>query len=264
MTRRAGLLALFALAVLAAVGAAVGLVADVRSGDDDAAAAAAGPPAPLPPYDADLVARGRGLFENGCQSCHGIDGEGVEGLGPGLEEAGASAADWYLRTGRMPLAVPGDQPLRAQPAYDEPEIQALVAYVGTLGGPPIPEVHPERGDVSEGQRLFTSSCAGCHTITAQGGILTGARVPHLLEVTPRQVHQTIRLGPWVMPQWGPEGITDAQIDSIAAYVQVTQDPPGDGGWGIGFIGPVPEGMVAWLIAIAAFLTVARLIAGASR
>jgi ubiquinol-cytochrome c reductase cytochrome c subunit len=33
----------------------------------------------------------------------------------------------------------------------------------------------------------------------------------------------------------------------------------EGGWGIGNIGPVPEGMVAWLLALATLLVVARLI-----
>jgi ubiquinol-cytochrome c reductase cytochrome c subunit len=261
---RAGVVALIALALLVAVGSAVLLARDARSGGAGPEAAAAGPPAPLPPYDAQMVAHGRELFDTGCASCHGPEGRGIADRGPALEEAGASAADWYLRTGRMPLAVTGEQPVRAEPAYDEAEIQALVAYVGSLGGPPIPEVDPARGDVSEGQRLFTASCAGCHAITARGGIVTGARVPALDEVTPRQVHQTIRLGPWVMPEWGPEAITDEQVASIAAYVELTQSPPGDGGWGIGFIGPVPEGLAAWLLAIAALVVVARLIGRLAR
>jgi ubiquinol-cytochrome c reductase cytochrome c subunit len=33
----------------------------------------------------------------------------------------------------------------------------------------------------------------------------------------------------------------------------------EGGWGIGNLGPVPEGMIAWLLALAALLCVARLI-----
>ena len=35
------------------------------------------------------------------------------------------------------------------------EIDALVAYVASLGsGPGVPRPHPERGDLSDGQRLF--------------------------------------------------------------------------------------------------------------
>jgi ubiquinol-cytochrome c reductase cytochrome c subunit len=43
------------------------------------------------------------------------------------------------------------------------------------------------------------------------------------------------------------------------YVLSTRHPDDKGGWGIGNIGPIPEGMVTWFIAIAAFLVVARLI-----
>ena len=49
------------------------------------------------------------------------------------------------------------------------------------------------------------------------------------------------------------------IDSIARYVHSTQSPDDRGGWGIGRIGPIPEGMVAWLLAAAALLLIARLI-----
>jgi len=39
----------------------------------------------------------------------------------------------------------------------------------------------------------------------------------------------------------------------------TRHPPDRGGWGIGNIGPIPEGMVAWLLAGAALLIIARLL-----
>src|SRR5438034_3101754 len=96
-----------------------------------------------------LVHAGRRLFVEGCSSCHGLDARGVQGQGPTLHGAGAAAADFYLRTGRMPLDAPGDEPLRAPPRYSNDEIDALVAYVGSLGGPPIPNVDPARGSLSE-------------------------------------------------------------------------------------------------------------------
>jgi ubiquinol-cytochrome c reductase cytochrome c subunit len=37
------------------------------------------------------------------------------------------------------------------------------------------------------------------------------------------------------------------------------DPPDPGGWGIGHIGPVPEGMVTWLIAAVALVGTCALI-----
>jgi ubiquinol-cytochrome c reductase cytochrome c subunit len=213
--------------------------------------AAAQPPATL--------ARGHELFTASCAACHGMKAEGIDGRGPSLHGVGALAADFYLQTGRMPLPSPRAQPQRAQPAFGPADVRALVAYVASFGGPAIPVVHPSRGSLSAGQRLFSLSCAGCHTIQGQGGIVTGAIVPSLNRATPTQIAQAIRIGPYVMPRFGEGELSSAQIDSIARYVQSTQHPEDRGGWGIGRIGPIPEGMVAWLLAIAALLLIARLI-----
>ena len=133
---------------------------------------------------------------------------------------GALSADFYLRTGRMPLAVPGEEPLRTEPLYSEEEIQALVAYVASLGGPPVPEVDPAAGDLSEGERLFTLFCAGRHGKLAKGGV-TGAVAPSLDESTLVQVAQAIRIGPYVMPPFDDALIDQRQLDSIVAYVEKT-------------------------------------------
>jgi ubiquinol-cytochrome c reductase cytochrome c subunit len=206
-----------------------------------------------------LVSSGRALFESSCASCHGMNAQGISGRAPSLHGVGALAADFYLQTGRMPLPSPRAQPLRSSPAFPQSQIKALVAFIASFGGPPIPVVHPRRGSLSEGQRLFGLGCAGCHTIQGQGGIVTGAIVPSLNQATLTQIAQAIRIGPYVMPRFGSGELSDAQIDSIARYIQSTQHPEDRGGWGIGRIGPIPEGMVAWLLAAAALLLIARLL-----
>jgi ubiquinol-cytochrome c reductase cytochrome c subunit len=205
------------------------------------------------------VERGRQLFLEGCSSCHGLGARGIEDIAPSLHGAGAAAADFYLSTGRMPLDKPGDEPIRADPRYPPDEIDAIVAYIGSLGGPPIPDVRPERGDINEGFEAFIEHCAGCHQAVGKGGVVTGAFAPDLGEATPTQVGEAVRIGPYIMPLFGHEQIDNRTLDSIARYVKLTKDPVDEGGWGIGNIGPVPEGMVAWLLAIAALLVVARLI-----
>jgi ubiquinol-cytochrome c reductase cytochrome c subunit len=202
---------------------------------------------------------GQALFASSCASCHGLAGGGVRRRGPSLRGVGALAADFYLQTGRMPLPSPHAQPLRTQPPFGQRQIAALVAYVSSFGGPPVPAVAPSRGSLSRGHDLFALDCAGCHTIQGQGGIVTGAIVPSLNLVTPRQVAEAIRVGPYVMPRFGSAELSDADIDSIARYVQSTQHPHDRGGWGIGRIGPITEGMVAWLLGMAALLLVARLL-----
>jgi ubiquinol-cytochrome c reductase cytochrome c subunit len=204
---------------------------------------------------------GRQLYLQGCASCHGLSAHGVRGVGPDLHGAGAASADFYLSTGRMPLDVAtGEQPLRAQPAYSPAEIRALVRYIGSLGGPQVPDVDPARGDLSEGQHAYTVHCAGCHQVMGQGGVVTGAVPPPLDDVTPTELAESVRVGPYLMPAFDRSEIDQRTLDSIALYVQkVVQHPPDHGGWGIGHIGPVPEGMVAWLLAGGVLLLVTRLI-----
>jgi ubiquinol-cytochrome c reductase cytochrome c subunit len=211
------------------------------------------------PADGSRVERGRELFEEGCSSCHGFDARGVAGQGPTLRGVGALAADFYLRTGRMPLSYPGEEPSRAEPRYSNRQIEAIVAYVGSFGGPAIPRVDPRGGSLSEGMHLFASSCAGCHAITAAGGVATGASAPPLAKSTPTQIGEAVRIGPYLMPRFNRRLIDSGQVNSLARYVDYTQSPDDAGGWGIGHIGPVPEGMVAWLLAAAALLLIARLI-----
>jgi ubiquinol-cytochrome c reductase cytochrome c subunit len=220
-----------------------------------------------PPHDptpvaaaASASAEGRALFEEGCSSCHGFDGKGVKEQGPSLIHAGEAAADFYLRTGRMPLGQVGDEPLRGEPRYSDAQIEALVHYVGSLGdGPTIPDVDPDRGSVARGMELFTDSCAGCHAISGKGGVAIGGYAPPLGESTPTEVGEAIRVGPYLMPRFDEAAISPRDVDSIAAYVELTQEPEDAGGFGIGHIGPVPEGLVAWLAAIVALLLIARLI-----
>jgi ubiquinol-cytochrome c reductase cytochrome c subunit len=212
------------------------------------------------PAAADSVSRGRALFVEGCSSCHGFDARGVAGQGPSLVGAGAAAADFYLSTGRMPLDAPGRQPLREDPAYDRADIDALVAYVASLGpGPAIPEVDPARGDLAEGQRAFTANCAGCHQVVGRGGVVTGGFSPSLHEATATQIGEAVRVGPYLMPPFGEHQIDRHTLDSIARYLRYARHPDDRGGWGLFEIGPVPEGMVAWLLGGVLLLVVVRLL-----
>jgi ubiquinol-cytochrome c reductase cytochrome c subunit len=188
-----------------------------------------------------------------------MDARGVAGKGPSLVGAGAAAADFYLETGRMPLSHPDVEPQRAPPAYSAAERRALVAYVGSLGGPPIPTVNAAAGSLRDGFTAFREHCAGCHAITARGGVAPPGTAPALQQATAVQIAEAVRVGPYLMPRFDERQIDAHQMDSIAAYVLSMRHPDNRGGWGIGNIGPIPEGLVAWLLAGTALLLVARLI-----
>jgi ubiquinol-cytochrome c reductase cytochrome c subunit len=196
-----------------------------------------------------LVGAGKQLYGQYCLQCHGANGAGIANTAPSLRGVGALAADFYLRTGYMPLRKLGQEPRRSRVLFSELEIRSLVAYVASLGpGPAIPKPQPGRGSLSEGQKLFSDHCAGCHQVVAEGGYVSGAVAPPLENATPTQVAEAVRIGPYVMPTFSRRAISDRQLDSIVRYVQWTKNPDDRGGWAIGHIGPVPEGLVTWFIA----------------
>jgi ubiquinol-cytochrome c reductase cytochrome c subunit len=209
---------------------------------------------------APLARDGAGLYRESCSACHGEDLRGVRGKGPPLRGVGARSADFYLSTGRMPLAHPDDEPVRNPPAFEREQRKALIDYVASFGGAPVPAADPGEGDIAQGQRLFADNCSGCHQIVARGGIVPPEGVaPPLQHASATQVAEAIRIGPYTMPRFDARHLDDREVASISRYVLSTRDPVDRGGWGIGNIGPVPEGMVAWLLAGTALLLVVRML-----
>jgi ubiquinol-cytochrome c reductase cytochrome c subunit len=164
---------------------------------------------------------------------------------------GAASADFYLTTGRMPLDNPGEQAQRKKPAYSRLQIRQLVAYVASLGpGLPIPAVDPEGGDLAAGNQLYANNCASCHSSAGAGGALGHATyAPPLKRATPVQVAEAIRIGPGPMPRFGRETFDDDQLASIVRYVGYLKRPEDRGGLGLGHLGPIPEGFIAWVVGL---------------
>ncbi|MDQ1636081.1 MAG: ubiquinol-cytochrome c reductase cytochrome c subunit [Frankiaceae bacterium] len=196
------------------------------------------------------VREGRALFLVGCSSCHGLDAQGGN-QAPSLIGVGAAAVDFQVGTGRMPLAAPAAQAARKTPLYNETQIRQLAAYVDSLApGPAIPTVNLADGDLAYGGELFRTNCAQCHQASGQGGALTnGKYAPNLGRATPTQVGEAMRTGPESMPVFSPAQLNDHQVNSIAKYVEFLNNPKSPGGHPIGSYGPVPEGLVAWLVGI---------------
>lgn len=207
---------------------------------------------------ADPVAEGEQLFLTGCVTCHGVDGVGSD-LAPTLIGVGEAAADFQLRTGRMPapIAAGTGQPPTKPVAYTDDQIEALVAYVGSLGeGPPIPDVDIDRGDIVEGGDLYRANCAACHNAAGIGGALTGGDyAPSLSTVEPTQIGEAMRTGPGQMPRFSEDEISDEELDAIARYVVYLQAPADPGGFSLGGSGPTAEGFVAWVFGVGAAIMV---------
>jgi ubiquinol-cytochrome c reductase cytochrome c subunit len=214
------------------------------------------------------VQLGAQLYAGNCATCHGIAGSGIEhprpgagnvlGQGPPLRGIGPMFVDFYLRMGFMPLTNPRLEPEQSRVLFSDKEIRSLVAYVASLG-PGLPIPHPDvrivggriegTGTIADGLYQFTLNCAGCHQIVGRGGFVTGARVPPLQGLTPTEIAEAVRIGPYLMPRFPPSQLSNYELDSLIKYVLSTRAPVNHGGWGIGNLGPIPEGIVAWWIAI---------------
>ncbi len=206
------------------------------------------------------IAPGQALYAANCSSCHGPSATGTS-RAPNLQGLGAGTIDFWVSTGRMPLADPTAQAVRKPPRFDQRQTLQIAAYVQSLTpgvGVPIYNVDLSQANLAQGQSLFTLNCAACHTITGAGDELAdGAFAPSLHAATPTQILEAIRTGPGNMPHFSAGNITDAQARDIVAYVhKVIQHPTNRGGFGLGGNGPVAEGFVALLIGVGGLLLVA--------
>ena len=206
------------------------------------------------------VDRGRELYLTGCVSCHGDDGGGVSDVdgrqrGPALRNAGEATAYYYLHTGRMPLANPDETPQRKRRAYSEDDIDALVAFVASLGrGPDLPDVDPANGDLAVGGEVYRLNCAPCHSAAGVGGALSyGHAAPNLHPASDLEIAAAVRAGPGQMPVFPTDAISREELDSLVRYVQYLDQPDDRGGLPLGRVGPIPEGFVTWVIGVGVLL-----------
>jgi ubiquinol-cytochrome c reductase cytochrome c subunit len=206
-----------------------------------------------------FVAPGQALFAANCSSCHGPDALGTD-RAPNLQGLGAGTVDFWVSTGRMPLANSSVQATRKPARFNRLQTLEIAAWVQSLTpgqGTQVPIINTNNADLEAGNTLFTLNCAACHTITGAGdALMDGAYAPSLHLATPTQVVEAIRSGPGNMPHFGPGDITNAQARDITAYVTgVIQHPVNRGGFGLGGIGPVGEGFVGLLIGVGILMLV---------
>ena len=215
----------------------------------------------LPPSS--YVAAGQTLFELNCSSCHGVDATGTD-RAPNLQGLGPATVDFWVSTGRMPLAVATAQPVQKPPRFNRTQTLQIVAFVNSLAPaapdypPGIPKVDTSGANLVNGNSLFVLNCAGCHTITGAGDALAeGFYAPSLHKIYPRQIVEAIRTGPTQMPHFGPGNLSNQQVADIVKYVTSTiQHPVNRGGLGLGGIGPVAEGFIGLLFGVGAMMLVA--------
>ncbi|WP_302707966.1 cytochrome bc1 complex diheme cytochrome c subunit [Nocardioides cremeus] len=237
--------------------------------------------APAQAQDSDTLAieveKGRELFLVGCSSCHGLNGEGVStldgnNLGPSLVGVGAAAVDFQVGTGRMPMAQPGAQAPRKPVTYSEEETAQLAAYVASLGpGPAIPDESDysiegldddaKEAAVVRGGQIFLTNCTACHNFEGSGGAMPrGGYAPSLDGVESKYIYEALLTGPQNMPSFSNGNLAPEEKRDVIAYLKSLEEQPGYGGFGMGGLGPVTDGVFAWLVGIGGLVAFAIWIA----
>jgi ubiquinol-cytochrome c reductase cytochrome c subunit len=198
------------------------------------------------------VKEGTRLFQANCASCHGLEAQGTANA-PSLIGVGAAAVDFQVGTGRMPMAMSGPQAQEKPAQFTQTEIDQLAAYVASLApGPSIPgsEITTPDGNAAKGAELFRVNCAMCHNVAGAGGALTeGKFAPALTGVSPTHIYEAMVTGPQNMPVFNDRNISPSEKQDIITYLEYIQKNPSPGGFELGSLGPVAEGLFIWIFGL---------------
>lgn len=225
--------------------------------------------------DQALIQEGKDIYDVACITCHGENLQGVEGRGPSLIGVGDGAVYFQVHSGRMPMMSNDAQAERKVPRYNEHQALAMAAYVAANGGGPS-LVYDEDGslameslrgsnydgkidpaDVARGSDLFRLNCASCHNFTGRGGALSsGKYAPYLDPANEQEIYQAMLTGPQNMPKFSDRQLSADEKKDIIAFIKASKETPSPGGWSLGGLGPVSEGMFMWMIGIVVLIAAA--------
>ncbi|WP_217184298.1 c-type cytochrome [Streptomyces sp. AC495_CC817] len=204
------------------------------------------------------VEDGKKLFQANCATCHGLDLQGTPN-GPTLYGVGELAVEFQLSTGRMPLQMQGPQAPQKEPQFTEEQILAISSFVQSEApGPTFPEERllDGEGDVAHGAELFRVNCAMCHNVAAAGGALTeGKYAPALTETSALHMYAAMVTGPQNMPVFGDMNLSDEDKRDIISALLFQQQSVQVGGFSLGSLGPVSEGLFVWIFGIGALVAI---------
>jgi ubiquinol-cytochrome c reductase cytochrome c subunit len=195
---------------------------------------------------------GSKLFAANCATCHGMALQGTS-QGPSLIGVGAAAVDFQVGTGRMPAAATGPQAEQKPVQFTDAQVAALAEYVASKGpGPAIPDssLLAGSGDASKGAELFRINCAMCHNVAGAGGALTeGKYAPALTGTSAKHIYEAMVTGPQNMPVFNDNNISPEDKANIISYLKYLDETPTPGGFDLGNLGPVSEGLFIWIFGL---------------
>jgi ubiquinol-cytochrome c reductase cytochrome c subunit len=201
---------------------------------------------------------GKKLFQANCATCHGLDLQGSD-AGPSLYGVGELAVEFQVSTGRMPLQASAPQAPQKPAQFTEEQILAMAAFVQAQApGPTFPseETLDGEGDVARGAELFRVNCAMCHNVAAAGGALTeGKYAPALTSTSALHMYAAMVTGPQNMPVFNDLTLTTEDKRDIISALLFLQENESPGGFSLGSLGPVSEGLFIWIFGIGGLIAI---------
>jgi ubiquinol-cytochrome c reductase cytochrome c subunit len=238
--------ALIGIGLLITGGVYAGASAAMAAGSDDSAASAL------------TVDDGKKLFQANCATCHGLDLQGSD-TGPSLYGVGELSVEFQVATGRMPLQAQAPQAPQKPVQFSDDQIKAMAAYVQSMApGPTYPdeELIDGGGDVARGAELFRINCAMCHNVAAAGGALTeGKYAPSLGNTSAMHMYAAMVTGPQNMPVFNNLTLTPEDKRDIISSLLYLQQNESPGGFSLGSLGPVSEGLFIWIFGIGSLIAI---------
>jgi ubiquinol-cytochrome c reductase cytochrome c subunit len=205
-----------------------------------------------------LIDEGSKLFAANCATCHGAHLEGTS-AGPTLIGVGEAAVHFQVATGRMPLAASGPQAEVKPSQFTDEQVAALYTFVGSKSaGPSLPDEKylTGDGDVANGAELFRINCAMCHNVAGAGGALTqGKYAPSLHNSKAVHIYEAMETGPQNMPVFNDRNLSPTEKADIISYLQFLQENPSPGGFDLGSLGPVSEGLFIWIFGLGGIVAI---------
>jgi cbb3-type cytochrome c oxidase subunit III len=177
------------------------------------------------------VANGQKLFTGAaqCGACHTLAAAGTSGtIGPNLDDAFRADRQQgfdenaientvldQIRLGSGAVSNGTPMPANLVKGQDALDVAAYVASVAGTGSATSAKPPSQLGN--NGEAIFKSECASCHTLKAAG--TTGTVGPDLDQLKPGQaiVAHQVTVGGGVMPSFKGK-LSPAQIQAVAGYV----------------------------------------------
>lgn len=193
----------------------------------------------------EFAADGATLYAAFCSACHGRLGQGMRYAGmtpfPAVAHPDflALASDEFIRQ-----TIVQGRPGRRMPAWGvaaaglrAEEITRVISHLRQLGNTPAPanDLRPTRwakGNTTDGERLFSTYCQGCHGDQGQGlegpslnnQVLLGSATDTYLYETISRGRRGTAMNAFSQPSTVYPALTAAQIESLVSLIRTWEQP----------------------------------------